>query len=112
MDEDAYWKTLKPFPFIKDVLTKRPKSIQLYLDKIRSLGENELQEEAEKSAQYTLRRISENLNFFINIIAGAMSDRILDKWALAASVLHPLNALVEISAIIPPIFCTMRFDLK
>ena len=75
MDESAYWKTLKPFPFIKETQTKRPKSIELYLDKIRSLSENELQEEAEKSAQYTLRRNSENLNFFINIIAGALALR-------------------------------------
>src|SRR5215472_10110417 len=44
MDENAYWQTLKPFPFIKEALTKRPKSIQLYLDKIRSLGQNELEE--------------------------------------------------------------------
>jgi hypothetical protein len=73
MDDNAYWKTLKPFPFIKDVLTKRPKSIQHYLDKIRSLGENELHEEAEKSAQYTLRRNYDNANFFINIIAGALA---------------------------------------
>ena len=40
MDENRYWQTLKPFPFIKETLTKRPKSIQLYLDKIRSLGED------------------------------------------------------------------------
>jgi hypothetical protein len=72
MDENAYWKTLKPFPFIKEAQTKRPKSIELYLDKIRSLGENELHEEAEKSAQYTLRRNYDNVNFFINIIAEAL----------------------------------------
>jgi hypothetical protein len=75
MDENAYWKTLKPFPFIKEALTKRPKSIQLYLDKIRALGENELEEEAEKSAQDTLRRNYHNVNFFINIIAGALALR-------------------------------------
>jgi hypothetical protein len=73
MDENAYWRTLKPFPFIGDTLKKRSKSIQLYLDKIRSLSDNELQEEAEKSVKNALRRNSENVNFFINIIAAAMA---------------------------------------
>ncbi|HXX98426.1 MAG TPA: hypothetical protein VEL11_15065 [Candidatus Bathyarchaeia archaeon] len=43
------------------------------MDKIRSLNENELEEEAEKSAQYTLSRNSENVNLFINVIAGALA---------------------------------------
>ena len=73
MDENAYWRMLKPFPFIKKALTERPKTIQLYLDKITSLSENQLQEEAEKSAQDTLRRNYDNVNFFINIIAGVIA---------------------------------------
>jgi predicted glycosyl hydrolase (DUF1957 family) len=41
----------------------------------KSLGENELHEEAEKSAQYTLHRNYDNFNFFINVIAGALALR-------------------------------------
>ena len=71
IDESAYWRTLAPFPFIGEARTESPKTIQRYLNKIRSLGENTLEEEAEKSAQDTLRRNYDNVNFFINIIAGA-----------------------------------------
>jgi hypothetical protein len=75
MNEDAYWRAVEPFPFIKEARTEKPKEIELFLKKIRSLSEDELQEQAEKSAQYTLRRNSENVNLFINIIAGALALR-------------------------------------
>jgi hypothetical protein len=72
---NAYWRAVEPFPFIKEARTERPKEIELFLKKIRSISENELQEQAEKSAQYILRRNSENVNFFINIIGGALAVR-------------------------------------
>ena len=75
MNEDAYWRAVEPFPFIKETRTEKPKEMELFLKKIRSLGENELQEEAEKSAQDTFRRNYDNVNFFINIIAGALASR-------------------------------------
>jgi hypothetical protein len=37
MDENKYWQTLNPFPFVEKARTDRRKSIHLYLDKIRSL---------------------------------------------------------------------------
>lgn len=55
---------------------KKPKEIEHFFKKIRSLGENELQEEAEKSAQVTLRQKSDNVGLFINVIAGAWVEAI------------------------------------
>jgi hypothetical protein len=68
MDENAYWRAVEPFQFVKETRMEKPKEIELYLNKIRSLGENELQEEAEKSAQATLRQKYDNVGFFINVI--------------------------------------------
>jgi hypothetical protein len=51
IDEDAYWRTLMPFPFVKEALTDRRKTILVYLNKIRSLSENDMEREAEISAQ-------------------------------------------------------------
>lgn len=74
MDENKYWQILKPSPYVEKARTDRRKSIHLYLDKIRSLSEKELQEEAEKFAQVALRRTYDVNNYFINVIA-----RVLDK---------------------------------
>ncbi len=76
MNEDAYWRAVEPFTFVKEARTEKPKEIELFLNKIRSLGENELQEEAEKNAQATLGRNCDNVNDFINIIAGALAKAI------------------------------------
>jgi hypothetical protein len=80
MDENAYWRAVEPFQFVKEARMKKPKETELYLNKIRSLSENELQEEAEKSAQATLRQKYDNVGFFINVIAGA--------WAKASAELQ------------------------
>jgi hypothetical protein len=80
MDENAYWRAVEPFQFVKEVRTNKSKEIELFFNKVRSLGENELQEEAEKIAQATLRRNYDNVGFFINVIAGA--------WAKASAQLQ------------------------
>ena len=68
MNENAYWRAVEPSPFVKEALTEKPKRTEPFLNKIRSLGENELQEEAEKITQTTLRRNYDNVNLFINVV--------------------------------------------
>ncbi|PWU80383.1 MAG: hypothetical protein DLM72_12435 [Candidatus Nitrosopolaris wilkensis] len=75
IDEDGYWRTLMPFPFVKVALTNRPRTIQLYLNKIRSLSENDMEKEAEISARKTLIKNSDNFTLFIELLAGALTLR-------------------------------------
>jgi hypothetical protein len=70
--DDAFWRTLLPFPFVNEALKDRPKAIEIYLNKIRSLGESELEIEAETLARKTLIRNTNNFTLFIGILAGAL----------------------------------------
>jgi len=76
MNENAYWRAVEPSPFVKEVLTEKPKRTEPFLNKIRSLGENELQEEAEKNAQATLRRNYDNVNLFTNVVVEVLTKAI------------------------------------
>ena len=72
-NENALWRNLGPIDCISSTINDKHAPMQLYLDKIKSLKEEELQKEAEKTAQDTLRRNCDNVNFFINMIAGAIA---------------------------------------
>jgi hypothetical protein len=71
--DDAYWRTLLPFPSVNETLNDRPKEIEIYLNKIRSLGENDLENEAETLARKTLIRNTDSFTLFISILAGALA---------------------------------------
>jgi hypothetical protein len=59
MNENAYWSAVEPFQFVKGTRMEKPKGIELFLNKIRSLDENGLQEEAEwAKARTELQRMN------------------------------------------------------
>lgn len=83
IDENAFWRQVQPFPFVRDMVDTMPKAYELFLNKIKSLSEGELENEAAKVAEATLNKNIDNVNFFINVTAGALAlDNVLDYFPL------------------------------
>jgi hypothetical protein len=65
--------TLKPFSFVKEKIDENPKKTEIFINKIKSLDENELESEADKLAQSSLNMHKEGNNLFVYVIAGVIS---------------------------------------
>jgi hypothetical protein len=71
-DNSTYEKTVEPFPFVKEIEKQKSEANKFFLNKIMSLPEKDLEREASATAEYTLRQNRSNINFFVNILAGAV----------------------------------------
>jgi hypothetical protein len=73
MDENTLMNTFQPFSFVKDKIDENPKKTEIFMNKIKSLDENELEKEADKLAQSSLNIHEGDNNLFLYIIAGVIS---------------------------------------
>jgi hypothetical protein len=73
MDENALMNTVQPFSFVKDKIEDNPKKTEIFMNKIKSLDENELDREADKLAQSSLNMHKDDNNLFVYAIAGVIS---------------------------------------
>jgi hypothetical protein len=73
IDENTLMNTLKPFSFVKEKIDENPKKTEIFINKIKSLDENELESEADKLAQSSLNMHKEGNNLFVYVIAGVIS---------------------------------------
>jgi hypothetical protein len=73
MNENALMNTVQPFSFVKDKIEGNPKMTELFMNKIKSLDENELEREADILAQSSLNVHKEDNNLFVYVIAGVIS---------------------------------------
>jgi hypothetical protein len=64
--ETLLWNVVKPLPFIDHSIREKPAS-QVFLNNIRRLSKNDLEREAEISAEKSLNR--DDVNLFVNVIA-------------------------------------------
>lgn len=73
--EDKFWNIVKDFRFIDlDSIKRKPEVLRAFLDKIKTLDENELKREAEKASLSSLGKLGRGKqNFFIFVIAGVVA---------------------------------------
>jgi len=83
IDRNAFWRHVQPFPFVREMVDTMSKANELFLNKIKSLNEGELENEAARVAEANLNKNIDNVNFFINVTATALAlDNVLDYFPL------------------------------
>jgi hypothetical protein len=74
--EEKLWNIVKDLEFANaEISKKNPKVIEAFLNKIKDIPEGDIESEAEKATQNFLitRKMGNNNNFFIYVIAGVIS---------------------------------------
>jgi hypothetical protein len=74
--EEKLWNIVKDLEFANTEISKKnPKVIEAFLNKIKDIPEGDIESEAEKATQNFLitRKMGNNNNFFIYVIAGVIS---------------------------------------